>query len=503
MITPVVALSLALLAAPPVRVGIFVGSNGAPPGLSPLLHAEADAARLRKVFVELGGLAPADAHLLESPTADQILATLAREGQGAQLLVFYYSGHADERALRLEGSELSFAELDRALVASQAQVVLHVVDACRSGALTRKKGAQLGEPFHFDAAPRGEGKVVITSSAEWEDAHESDRLGGSFFTLHLATGLRGAADGDRDGRITLGEAYAYVYGRTVESTLINSAGPQHPTFAYDLSGQGDLVLTWPAGPGGVLRFGEGEYLVLESGTQRVAAEVSTPGARITLPAGEYRLWKRTRTEVWSGLAKVDAGQEALADRFLTEREAHARLVRKGGPGDPTLAHAVRAQFGFRSQVDEGLLAAPLLRLGYELHLPWLSVSPYLTATWPERFTTPRLSYAAYELGLGVLASKSVDLSGPTLRGGVLVELLRWSQSEQDDKEPSRAGLAGTFGVQLGVESPPLFDLLILGASAELAFYVYRRSEAAVAPAGDGGLVSAPNLRLLVNVGYEW
>jgi hypothetical protein len=94
-------------------VGIFVGSNGAPAGLTPLQHAEADAARLRRVFVELGGLPPENAHLLEAPTADQILQVIKERGSGAQLLVFYYSGHADQRALLLEGSELSFAELDR------------------------------------------------------------------------------------------------------------------------------------------------------------------------------------------------------------------------------------------------------------------------------------------------------------------------------------------------------------------------------------------------------
>ncbi|MBK6686626.1 MAG: caspase family protein [Deltaproteobacteria bacterium] len=484
------------------RVGIFVGSNGAPAGLTPLQHAEADAARLRRVFVELGGLPPENAHLLEAPTADQILQVIKERGSGAQLLVFYYSGHADQRALLLEGSELSFAELDRALAEAGAQVSLHLVDACRSGALTRRKGARLGEPFHFEAAPKGEGKVVITSSAEWEDSHESDRLGGSFFTLHLATGLRGAADGDRDGRVTLAEAYGYVYGRTVESTLASSGGSQHPTFAYDLSGQGDLVLTWPSGPGGVLTFGEGEYLVLEAATQRVAAEINTPGSRITLPPGEYRILKRTRTEVWSGRARIGAGASWLADQFLTEREAHARLVRKGGPKDPELAQGLRAQIGWRGPIDASLGAAPIFRLGYELVLPWLSLSPYLSATWPQTFETPRLVYRTQELGLGVLASRALDFEWLTVRGGLLVEGLRLAQVEAEDREPSRTTWGAAFGAQLALESPPFgdFGAAVLG---EVAFYLFRRSNAELEPIEASSLVSEPNLRLLLALGYNW
>jgi hypothetical protein len=491
-----------LLVVSPDRVGIFAGSNGAPAGRAPLEHAEADAARMRRVFVELGGVAPEDAHLLEAPTAQAILETIKRVGPGAGLLVFYYSGHADERALLLEGSELSFAELSRALDEVGARLSLRVVDACRSGALARRKGASLGAPFHLDKSDRGEGKVVITSSAEWEDSLESDRLGGSFFTLHLTTGLRGAADTDKNGRVTLSEAYAYVYGRTVESTMISASGAQHPTFAYDLSGQGDLVLTQPSQTGGTLSFGEGDWFVLDAATGRVAAEIGSP-ATIALPAGEYRISKRTRSEVWSGKLRMTKSASLIADELLTDREAHARLVRKGGPEDPGAAHALRLQVGLRGPIDEGLRAAMLGRIGYELVLPWLSVMPFVSATLPRAFETPRLRYDSFELGLGVLVSRTLDFELLSVRGGLLVEGVRLTQSEVDDKEPTRATQGGAFGAQLALESPPFLGDFVASIVGEAAFYVYRRTDVELEPIDGGAIVTRPSYRLLASLGYEW
>lgn len=489
-------------AAPP-RVGIFVGSNGAPDGRTPLSFAEEDARRMRRVFVELGGLAPENAHILEAPTADAILAIVRRFGSAAGMLVFYYSGHADERALLLERSELSFVELNRALESTGARLSLHLFDACRSGALTRRKGASLGERITVDAADGGEGRVVITSSAEWEDSHESDRLGGSFFTLHMATGLRGAADADRDGRVTLSEAYRYVYGRTLESTLGNSSGAQHPTFAYDLSGRGDLTLTWPTRSGGTLVFGNGDYLVVEARSGNVAAEVATRNARINLPSGEYRIRKWTRSEVLSGRVEMTDGLTVEADQLLTEREAHARLVRKGTPAGPRLAQSVRVMGGVRGRVADGIGLAAMFRLGYELSLPWFSVMPFASVTTPSSFETPRLTYRTRELGLGLQVSRALDFPWITLRGALLAEGVNLAQSELSGRERHRATWGGAVAGQLGLESPPFLGDFVAAVVGEAAIYVYRTTEAALEPAGDGEIVTRPTYRLLLSMGYEF
>ena len=51
-----------------------------------------------------------------------------------------------------------------------------------------------------------------------EEAHESELLRSSFFTHHWIAGLRGAADRDADGLVTLGEAFDYAKGLTVRDS---------------------------------------------------------------------------------------------------------------------------------------------------------------------------------------------------------------------------------------------------------------------------------------------
>ena len=71
--------------------------------------------------------------------------------------------------------------------------------------LTQAKGARAEARVDF-ALPVDDvrGTAFIASTAVGEAAQESQALGGSFFTHHLETGLRGAADADGDGLVTLG-----------------------------------------------------------------------------------------------------------------------------------------------------------------------------------------------------------------------------------------------------------------------------------------------------------
>ena len=57
------------------------------------------------------------------------------------------------------------------------------------------------------------------------------------------SGLRGAADGNHDGKITLTEAYQFAYEQTLGRTHNTAHGPQHPAYDMQLSGTGDVVIT--------------------------------------------------------------------------------------------------------------------------------------------------------------------------------------------------------------------------------------------------------------------
>lgn len=67
------------------------------------------------------------------------------------------------------------------------------------------------------------------SSAD-EAAQESDRIGGSFFTHALVSGMRGAADASGDGKITLTEAYRFAFEETLQRTAQTQFGSQHPAY---------------------------------------------------------------------------------------------------------------------------------------------------------------------------------------------------------------------------------------------------------------------------------
>ena len=118
-----------------------------------------------------------------------------------------------------------------------------ILDSCSSGALTRAKGGARRPAFLFDATQDMSGHAFITSSSAAEAAQESDRIGASFFTHYLVSGLRGAADATGDGLVTLNEAYAYAFQETLASTENTQYGPQHPAYDISLTGSGDLVLT--------------------------------------------------------------------------------------------------------------------------------------------------------------------------------------------------------------------------------------------------------------------
>ena len=254
---------------------------------------------------------PRTSDVLNSLTAEGLRRTLIsvnREvraaGQAALLFVFY-SGHADAEALHLRGSKLALSELRDLVYGSPADVRILIIDACRSGVLTRVKGGsrQAGFKIQLDDQLSTEGTATLTSSAAGEESQESDRLRASFFTHYLASALLGAADRDENGKVTLSEAFSYARDRTLAATAATVVGPQHPTFRFNLGGREDLVLTWPAHKGqqfGFLSFDSGTYLVHRSRSEgAIVAEVSVSEGRrrLALEPGRYFVVRRARSHL--------------------------------------------------------------------------------------------------------------------------------------------------------------------------------------------------------------
>jgi hypothetical protein len=269
------------------RYALVVGSNRAGPGQEPLQYADDDARNVSDVLVELGGYDEQDVLLLLDPDAEMLLEALAslaervaagREQDEPVVATFYYSGHARASALDLGGEELPLSRVRDALEGVGASLTLVVLDACQSGAVSRSKGVEPAEDFSGNSV-RGldtEGFVVLASSSASELSQESDDLQGSTFTHHLVSGLRGAADREHDGVVTLDEAYVYAYDRTVYTTAQTALGQQHPRLELDVVGHGETVLTRPARSSATLSLPEGlaaEMVLVRADTGTVVAEL--------------------------------------------------------------------------------------------------------------------------------------------------------------------------------------------------------------------------------------
>ncbi|MBL8951056.1 MAG: caspase family protein [Myxococcaceae bacterium] len=284
------------------RFALVVGANAGWSQDRALRHAVSDAQHVAEVLAELGEFERDNVVLLRDPDTAEVragLAALAKKASavdGQTLVFFYYSGHADDRWLHLKGDPLGFDELNATLRDLPAQVRVGVLDACRSGALVSTKG---GAPVAtFDVTVVDEltvrGLALLTSSGADELSQEQRALQGSVFTHHLISGLRGAADFDSNGQVTLAEAYRHAYQRTEADTAATLA-PQRPAFRYDIKGKGELVMTWPVKSTASLLLprGAGErYVVVDDEERWVVAEGSASPdheLRVALPAGKYRV----------------------------------------------------------------------------------------------------------------------------------------------------------------------------------------------------------------------
>lgn len=374
----VLAAGLAPAALAEPRLALVIGDNRGLGDEELLRFAEHDAERVRDALVDVGGFTPGEVMVLQDADATavrQALTTL--EGRlaagGVERLFIYVSSHAGDGVLHLKGTELPMQEVVDFVKRAPVRVGLLVVDACRSGAVTRLKGLKpRGEPTHIEAT-QVEGRVLISASGADEYAQESDELGGSYFTHYFIAGLRGAADGSGDGRVTLDEVYGWAWARTIESTFASYGGVQRPAFSVDLRGQGQLVLSEPGAAKARLTLdvkAPGRWLVVASSSGQVVADVDKGEGPVSLAVkpGEYRVRLRVERGVLERTVTVPASGAAVVRGDDLERASLVEVARKGGPETRLV---LSGGGGVASGLVPGLVAQPgvevrLRRDGYLL-----------------------------------------------------------------------------------------------------------------------------------------
>jgi hypothetical protein len=447
------------------RYAVVIGANAGDPSEPILRYAESDARRIGDVLRDVGGFFPEDVAVLTGVRAEDVRRALIRlnvrlrqHPEGALLFVFY-SGHADAEAVHLAGTRLGMTELRDLTAGSPASARVLVVDACRSGALTRVKGGRAGPSFQIsvDAPSAAQGLAILTSSAAGEDAQESDQLQASIFTHHLLSGLLGAADRDRDGRVSLDEAFGYASERTLASTAFTLPGPQHPTYRLELGGRVDLVLTQPglkSPTRGTLIFArEGSYLV-QSGNPDgpIVAEIVSgqPGGQLAVEAGRYFVSERNHAYLGQGAFEVSAGLPTVVAPGGLRRVEYARVVRKGAA---TITQSIGA-FALAGVRGDFLDLGPAwgTQLGGRIDLRPLSVELRL-GLGRSATANSRLGIQTYEVDASLVGLHVFDLDRVSLGLGIEIGAALIEQRFSDGLVFERHSLSALLAPLLQLEVP--------------------------------------------------
>ena len=142
----------------------------------------------------------------------------------------------------LYATALPMGELSRIFSRIRSERLIFIADACYSGASGGRSismtgmRASISEAF-INRIAGGKGRVIITASKANEVSAEKDELQHGVFTYFLLEGLRGKADINKDGLVTVDEAYNYVSEHVPQAT----AQEQHPVKIGIVEGQ--LILS--------------------------------------------------------------------------------------------------------------------------------------------------------------------------------------------------------------------------------------------------------------------
>jgi len=359
------------------RYAFLIGHNNGGKEVEDLKYAETDAQRFSLLLNELAGFNKENVELLLSPDSAQVEEKLVGlrsrlKNRGADendLVLIYYSGHADEDGLKLGHQSYPLIRVKEHINSLRASIKIGIFDACQSGAVTRFKGGKRGEPFFLESQKKVHGQIIIASSAANELAQESNSLKGSIFSHHWINGLRGSADFSGDKKVTINEAYRYAYHKTIETTALSGGGIQHPSYKFNIYGEGDILITDLAGETGGIVFEPsltGKCLVLSEDYMEIFADFYKKSGRevfISLNPGHYTIVNTTQGKTGVHNLSINnqvayVGEESMVENPVfvnrvkgTNSAAKKAIETKSGPlSRYTLGIGAGAVFGLNDEL---------------------------------------------------------------------------------------------------------------------------------------------------------
>ncbi|MCF8052265.1 MAG: caspase family protein [Desulfobacterales bacterium] len=234
---------------------VVVGIN-AYRNVRPLSYAVDDARAFCRLLIEQNRVPEENVLLLldEEATLPQLRSVMgthlkSRAGEQDTVLIFFAGHGAAERDVSspdgdglekyllpveadpndLYASALPMREVSHIFRRIRAERLVFIVDACYSGAAGGRTvsmpgfRAQISDAF-LERLSSGKGRVILTASGANEVSAEKAELGHGVFSHFLLQGLKGPADVDGDGLVTVDELYDYVSTEVPRAT----GQEQHP-----------------------------------------------------------------------------------------------------------------------------------------------------------------------------------------------------------------------------------------------------------------------------------
>jgi len=252
---------------------VIIGINHYQDDKIPNLNfARADAEGLYNILIdpELGRISPDNVILLVDEQATQrnirsaIGNKIARRADENDMVCIYYAGHgapvinpksrsndgmekylvpSDAELDDLRATGISMDDIQRFFGWIESRQLLFFIDSCYSGQaggrtfdhpLYQKRASLLTDEFLDEIA--SEGRVVITACDVNELSLETPGMGHGLFTYYLIEGLKGKADMDKDGLVTIHELYEFLT-ENVKRHALELGGSMHPIIKGSIKGK--------------------------------------------------------------------------------------------------------------------------------------------------------------------------------------------------------------------------------------------------------------------------
>jgi hypothetical protein len=243
---------------------VVIGINNYP-HIRPLKYAVNDAELFYDYLIQYNHIPKENVTLLlnQEATLIQLRSTLGthlknKAGKEDMVIIFFAGHGATERDLMspdgdglekyllpydvvpgdLYATALPMREISHIFKRIQSERLVFFADCCYSGASGGRTiglsgtRANISEAF-LERIASGKGRVIITASEANEVSTEKNEIQHGVFTYFLVEGLKGKADINRDGLVTVDEVYDYISKQVPQAT----GQEQHPVKKGTVKGQ--------------------------------------------------------------------------------------------------------------------------------------------------------------------------------------------------------------------------------------------------------------------------